>query len=202
MNKFKIWFGDSIRRQSNIVMNQFKLDKLSNPYNTETYMQKVLIEQMISKEPSLRPKTKEVLANPVFWSKAKTLQFLQDVSDRIEKLDPSDQILVNLEKNASIILKNNWKTHICEPLQNDLRKFRQYNGVFLRDLLRAIRNKKHHYRELPPEVLKSLGTLPDEFVCYFTSRFPKLILHVYEAMQCCSEEPMLDVYYHFKEHHF
>ena len=68
--------------------------------------------------------------------------------------------------------------------------------------MRAIRNKKHHYRELPPDVMQSLGSLPDEFVDYFTSRFPKLILHVYEAMRMCSDEPMLDVYYHNKEHHF
>lgn len=83
-----------------------------------------------------------------------------------------------------------------------MKKFRQYNGVCLRDLLRAIRNKKHHYRELPQDVMRSLGTLPDEFICYFTSRFPKLILHVYEAMKTCSQEPMLDAYYGHKEHHF
>jgi serine/threonine-protein kinase/endoribonuclease IRE1 len=71
----------------------------------------------------------------------------------------------------------------------------------LRDLLRAIRNKKHHYRELPPDVAQSLGTLPDDFVDYFTVRFPKLVLHVYDALRCCSEEPMLDVYYNVVDHH-
>jgi serine/threonine-protein kinase/endoribonuclease IRE1 len=89
----------------------------------------------------------------------------------------------------------------CFFLKLDLKKFRQYNGVCLRDLLRAIRNKKHHYRELTPEVAQSLGSLPDEFIDYFTVRFPKLIQHVYEAMQICSQEPMLDVYYNKKEHH-
>lgn len=85
-------------------------------------MQKNLIEKMISKEVNKRPKTKEILANPVFWSRAKTLQFLQDVSDRIEKLDPSDQILVGLETNANVVIKNNWKTHICDKLQNGKQK--------------------------------------------------------------------------------
>ena len=65
----------------------------------------------------------------------------------------------------------------------------------MRDLLRAIRNKKHHYRELTNDVAQSLGSLPDGFVDYFTYRFPKLIMHVYEAMKCCAGEPMLDVYY-------
>ncbi len=72
----------------------------------------------------------------------------------------------------------------------------------VRDLLRAIRNKKHHYRELPDEVKQSLGSLPDEFVDYFVGRFPKLIMHVYSAMKCCQNEPMLDVYYQISEHHF
>ncbi|KAK6030133.1 ribonuclease 2-5A, partial [Ostertagia ostertagi] len=49
---------------------------------------------------------------------------------------------------------------------------RTYKGHSVRDLLRAMRNKKHHYRELPEEVQKSLGKIPNEFLCYFTSRFP------------------------------
>jgi serine/threonine protein kinase len=87
-------------------------------FNQETYMQRILIEKMISNDPKKRPTTKEILSYPMFWSKAKILQFLQDVSDRIEKLDPSDPILVDLEKNASSIIKNNWRMHICVPLQN------------------------------------------------------------------------------------
>lgn len=81
-------------------------------------MQRILIEKMITNDSKKRPTTKEILSYPVFWSKAKTLQFLQDVSDRIEKLDPTDPILVDLEKNANVIIRNNWRMHICLPLQN------------------------------------------------------------------------------------
>lgn len=81
-------------------------------------MQRLLIEKMISNEAKERPTTKQVLAHPVFWSKAKTLQFLQDVSDRIEKIDINDPILVELERNANQIIRNNWKVHICQHLQN------------------------------------------------------------------------------------
>lgn len=101
----------------------------------------------------------------------------------------------------------------------DLRKFRSYRGGSVRDLLRAMRNKvggtrrptparalllahcwtcapqKHHYRELPPDVQETLGSIPDEFVCYFTSRFPHLLLHTYLAMRTCgSERPFLPYY--------
>ena len=56
--------------------------------------------------------------------------------------------------------------------------------------------QKHHYRELPPEVQRSLGTVPDQFVAYFTSRFPRLLLHAYHAMSMCKEERLFHQYYH------
>ncbi|RCN44711.1 hypothetical protein ANCCAN_09286 [Ancylostoma caninum] len=58
-----------------------------------------------------------------------------------------------------------------------------------------MRNKKHHYRELPEEVRSSLGHIPDQFVLYFTSRFPLLLLHTYEAMEWCADEGVFRAYY-------
>lgn len=110
-------FGDSIRRQLNILSNEYKLDKLLSGLFSEVHMQRILIDQMISNEPKKRPSTKEILAHPVFWSKSKTLQFLQDVSDRIEKIEPDDIIITELERNANVAIKNNWKCHICAQLQ-------------------------------------------------------------------------------------
>lgn len=77
----------------------------------------------------------------------------------------------------------------------DLRKFRSYKGESVRDLLRAMRNKKHHFRELPADVRHSLGAIPDDFVTYFTSRFPMLLLHTYNALSCCATECTLREYY-------
>eukprot|EP00066_Takifugu_rubripes_P029802 XP_011619068.1 PREDICTED: amelogenin-like [Takifugu rubripes] len=58
-----------------------------------------------------------------------------------------------------------------------------------------MRNKKHHYRELPADVQETLGSIPDDFVSYFTSRFPHLLLHTYLAMRsCASERPFLPYY--------
>lgn len=88
-----------------------------------------------------------------------------------------------------------WREHITVPLQTDLRKFRSYKGGSVRDLLRAMRNKKHHYRELPPEVQETLGSIPDDFVCYFTARFPHLLLHTYHAMRICCQERLFQHYY-------
>lgn len=55
--------------------------------------------------------------------------------------------------------------------------------------------QKHHYRELPAEVQETLGSIPDDFVSYFTSRFPHLLMHTYLAMRtCASERPFLPYY--------
>lgn len=55
--------------------------------------------------------------------------------------------------------------------------------------------QKHHYRELPAEVQETLGSIPDDFVSYFTSRFPHLLMHTYLAMRTCApERPFLPYY--------
>ncbi|KAF9311342.1 bifunctional endoribonuclease/protein kinase ire1, partial [Podila horticola] len=47
---------------------------------------------------------------------------------------------------------------------------------------------KHHYQDLPPHVKRALGDLPHGFLNYFTSRFPKLMLHLYYIV---AEDPKL-----------
>lgn len=56
--------------------------------------------------------------------------------------------------------------------------------------------QKHHYRELPRELQQELGTIPDDYVAYFTSRFPYLVIHTYVAMQHYRHDaPLLKEYY-------
>lgn len=42
--------------------------------------------------------------------------------------------------------------------------------------------QKHHYHELPDNVRKPLGTASEDFLKYFTDRFPKLFLRVYSVV--------------------
>ncbi|KAL3877911.1 hypothetical protein ACJMK2_035553 [Sinanodonta woodiana] len=185
-------FGEALRRQANIMNGEYNLDGLPM---TDGYVRRDIIEKMLSFEPSARPTAKAVLKHPIFWRKEKQLMFFQDVSDRIEKEKEDCEVILRLELGGTTVVKGDWKKHICLELQNDLRKFRAYKGSNLRDLLRAMRNKKHHYRELPEEVKNSLGTVPDQFVHYFTSRFPMLLIHTYHAMKCCASECIFNQYY-------
>ncbi|XP_039631804.1 serine/threonine-protein kinase/endoribonuclease IRE1 isoform X2 [Polypterus senegalus] len=186
-------FGEALQRQANILSGTYMLDQLLD--NLQDLLSRHLIEQMISSDPQLRPSSEGVLKHPFFWSRAKQLQFFQDVSDRIEK-EPAEGLLVGqLESGARGVVRTNWRMYISPPLQKDLQKFRSYKGNSVRDLLRAMRNKKHHFLELPPDVQETLGEVPDGFVQYFTSRFPQLLLHTYKALGTCASESLFHPYY-------
>uniref|UniRef100_A0A8C4PPL0 Serine/threonine-protein kinase/endoribonuclease IRE1 n=1 Tax=Equus asinus asinus TaxID=83772 RepID=A0A8C4PPL0_EQUAS len=187
-------FGKSLQRQANILLGAYTLDCL-HPEKHEDVIARELIEKMIAMDPQKRPSAKHVLKHPFFWSLEKQLQFFQDVSDRIEKESLDGPIVNQLERGGRAVVKMDWKENITVPLQTDLRKFRTYKGGSVRDLLRAMRNKKHHYRELPVEVRETLGSLPDDFVRYFTSRFPHLLSHTYRAMELCRHERLFQPYY-------
>lgn len=187
-------FGKSLQRQANILLGSYSLDHLQNDKHGDI-VARDLIEQMLSMDPHRRPSAESVLKHPFFWSLEKELQFFQDVSDRIEKEPLDGPIVRQLERGGRAVVKGDWREHITVPLQTDLRKFRSYKGGSVRDLLRAMRNKKHHYRELPAEVQETLGSIPDDFVSYFTSRFPHLLMHTYLAMRTCApERPFLPYY--------
>ncbi|XP_039510824.1 serine/threonine-protein kinase/endoribonuclease IRE1-like [Pimephales promelas] len=191
-------FGKSLQRQANILLGAYSLDLLQ-PDTHEGIVCRNLIEQMLSNDPEKRPSSERVLKHPFFWSLEKQLHFFQDVSDRIEKEPLDGPIVRQLERGGRVVVKADWRDHITVPLQTDLRRFRSYKGGSVRDLLRAMRNKKHHYRELPKEVQETLGSIPDEFVSYFTSRFPLLLLHTHLAMRSCAAERLFLPYYHSSE---
>ncbi|KAI1896112.1 hypothetical protein AGOR_G00091460 [Albula goreensis] len=187
-------FGDTIRRQANILSGAYCLDHFMEDLHDDV-IARDLIERMISADPQSRPSTACILKHPFFWSPEKQLQFFQDVSDRIEKEPTDSPIVVRLETAGRAVVRTNWRMHISVPLQTDLRKFRTYKGNSVRDLLRAMRNKKHHYHELPPEVQETLGEVPEGFVHYFTSRFPRLLLHTHGALRFCAHERLFHPYY-------
>lgn len=136
-------FGDAIKRQANILSHEFEMKKLTahknKPY--ENILAKELIVDMIAKDSSKRPSADAVLKHPMFWREEKILAFLQDVSDRIEKLDIYTDPLRLLERNAKFIVRDDWSLHLDEGITEDLRKYRGYHSISVRDLLRALRNK-------------------------------------------------------------
>ncbi|KRX99077.1 Serine/threonine-protein kinase/endoribonuclease ire-1, partial [Trichinella pseudospiralis] len=184
-------FGDVFYRQANIAVGRYECCPSKRLKAEEAN----LVMKMIHSVPAARPKMVHVLKHPFFWPKSKQLSFLLDVSDRVEKETAQCELVQHLEHRGNVIVNRDWRQCICPLLQADLRRFRTYRGGSVCDLLRAMRNKRHHYYELPEELRKALGTIPDGFIDYFTERFPLLLIHVYEAMRAAGEEPLFKVYY-------
>lgn len=69
-----------------------------------------------------------------------------------------------------------WDGRLPRELLEDAGRFRRYDTGSLRDLLRLIRNRRHHFKELPPHIQATMGESPVAFVQFFTSRFPHLLM--------------------------
>lgn len=136
------------------------------------------------------------------------------VAHRVENEDrePDQSLLAALEAHARIALMPpaaatsqspttpataptitpNWGGCVEPALVANLGRYRRYDFTSLRDLLRVVRNKRSHYREMPSNLQELLGPLPHGFLKYFSSRFPNLLLAVWAfATQHLPSEPHL-----------
>lgn len=184
-------FGDRYLREANIVRQIFDLSglELLDPLTKE--LSTDLIKRMISHNPKKRPDALGVLRHPFFWPADKTLSFLLAASDYFESLprEPPHEHLAALEAQAPVILATqDFYTKLSPALVENLGKYRKYQGNRLLDLLRVIRNKKHHYQDLPEALRKGLGGLPDGYLSYFTGRWPKLVGGVWDVVRELREE--------------
>lgn len=101
-----------------------------------------------------RPAGREVLLHPFFWNSDQRLTFLLKASDRVEHEDrvPDSAVLPALEGIGPDVFGASWETKLDSKLLDDGRRYRKYNFSSVRDLLRIIRNKSHHFLELPHDL--------------------------------------------------
>lgn len=88
--------------------------------------------------------------------------------------------------------------HLCclPSFTHPAGKYRRYDYSSLRDLLRVVRNKHSHFRELPPDLQARMGPIPDGFLAYFQARFPRLLPSCfYFALRWCPKEPVFMKYF-------
>lgn len=144
-----------------------------------------------------RPKAQDVLHHPLFWSSERRLLFLIDASDRVELEDRvyGSKLLKALESNAAVALDGKWDEKMETAFIKNIGHYRRYKFDSVRDLLRVIRNKSNHYRELPKEIQELLGPVPEGFDFYFSSRFPRLLIEIYKVLyNYCKEEKFFQKY--------
>ncbi|XP_021284573.1 serine/threonine-protein kinase/endoribonuclease IRE1b-like isoform X2 [Herrania umbratica] len=185
-------YGDSIERDVNIVNDRKDL------FLIETIPEAMdLFSHLLDPNPEMRPKAQDVLHHPLFWSSEVRLSFLREASDRVELEDRENEsaLLNALESTATVALGGKWDEKMETAFLNNIGRYRRYKFDSVRDLLRVIRNKFNHYRELPQEIQELLGPIPEGFDSYFYSRFPKLLIEVYKVLyKYCKEEKFFQKY--------
>ena len=174
-------------REANIVKGFYNIDDLQSlgDYQWEA---KDLISNMLAHNPRHRPDATAVLHHPFFWPAEDRLEFLSHVSDafEFEPRDPPSTALSHLESYAPQILAvagGDFLRHLPREFLATLGKQRKYNGNKVLDLLRALRNKKNHYEDMPEAVKERVGGLPEGYLGFWTRRFPSLLM-------CCQRVVM------------
>jgi hypothetical protein len=169
-------FGQWFEREANIMTGKLDLAHLEHVPDALD-----LITRMLRTEPFLRPSAVQVCSHPFFWSYAKRLEFLTELSDRLEHESADAPVVLAIERNASLVIGRSWDKKLDSVLKEDVNKYRKYDITSVRDLLRIIRNKRHHFHELSESAKALVSPVPTGFVSYFESRFPLLLMHCIRA---------------------
>jgi len=190
-------FGEWYEREANIVHNRPAIDALEQ-VSSDAFD---LVKAMLCRDPRLRPTAKQICEHPFFWNSARKLSFLCDFSDRLET-DPTIPTSIqtvsslSVERGAVDVVGTSWDIKLDEALISNMQRFRSYDPSSVRDLLRLIRNKHHHYDELPQEFRASKVANQDLLLEYFESKFPRLLMHCWN---CCrtiltADDPLKEKY--------
>ncbi|KAL8989039.1 MAG: hypothetical protein Q9177_001986 [Variospora cf. flavescens] len=174
-------------REANIVKGLYDISHLAilGDYQWEA---KDLVASMLHHNPRLRPDAAAVLSHPFFWPPAERLDFLCHVSDafEFEPRDPPSDALLQLESYGHIIMaeapKGDFLAALPREFRDTLGKQRKYTGTKVLDLLRALRNKKHHYEDIPEGVKEKLGGFPVGYLEFWARRFPSLLMATWRVV--------------------
>ncbi|KAJ5670814.1 Serine/threonine-protein kinase ppk4 [Penicillium maclennaniae] len=166
-------------REANIVKGHFNLEELDR-LGDYAFEADDLIRSMLSLDPRRRPDASTVLMHPFFWPPSDRLSFLCDVSDHFEfeTRDPPSDALLCLESVAHNVMgpEMDFLRLLPRDFKDNLGKQRKYTGSRMLDLLRALRNKRNHYNDMPEYLKAHIGGLPEGYLNFWTVRFPSLLM--------------------------
>ncbi|CAN0273869.1 unnamed protein product, partial [Ectocarpus sp. 8 AP-2014] len=153
-------FGQWYEREANIIQDKAsRITELEHVPDAHD-----LVSLMTAREPDLRPSAGEVCKHPFFWNEEKRLSFLLEFSDRLEQDAVQSPLLVMVEAGAHSVVGRSWDVRLDAELTEDAGRYRKYDFSSVRDLLRVVRNKRHHFHELPERVQAMMSPLPGGFL--------------------------------------
>jgi Ribonuclease 2-5A len=143
---------------------------------------------MTARDPDSRPTASDVCRHPFFWTAERRLAFLVDFSDRLEQEDATlatgggaSALLLRVEAGAGSVVGRSWDRRLHSAVLEDAGRYRSYDFASVRDLLRLVRNKRHHFHELTAAAQAVLAPLPGGLLRYVEAAFPALLMHCYAA---------------------
>lgn len=106
--------------------------------------------------------------SPVFKKKTNTLTFVCWLGSSRDASLTQDTVqsplLVMVEAGARSVVGRSWDIRLDPELTQDAGRYRKYDFSSVRDLLRVVRNKRHHFHELPERVQALMSPVPGGFL--------------------------------------
>lgn len=147
---------------------------------------KHLVKAMTKPNPEERPTFECLQFGPYFWPTQKVLSFILAVADRVKIGDyQANEAKGSIQLGSENVFDTNWETRLEPEVINSLAYRSQrhtYGTSSISELLRAIRNKQAHYDEISSNAKQIYGPIPNGFASYWTEKFPKLLLHIYDKI--------------------
>ena len=147
-----------------------------------------LVASMIYHEPEGRPRISDCMNHVAMWGQSRGLEFLKITSDWLNSKDAaSHPEWTKIEADLGS-LSPDWRTIIDSRLLSG----KKYSDTLV-DLLRCLRNKEHHFDELPANLQASMGNSKEGIFGYFLHFFPSLLLLAFKTMgkYYCRPDPTL-----------
>lgn len=165
-----------------------------------------LVENMIAKDPNIRPNTEYILAHPMFWNHRKMIAFIDEVSNFVTNPVPSnkelcDKLVAKLERNLFPKISkgspDGWFGSLDSTLKPIfLKRYKEADKNKAIELVRKIRNFKHHYTEPNLVQIKAhIGELPDAFMTFWLKMFPSLINEMRDAFDDLKSQESFKCYF-------
>lgn len=142
-----------------------------------------LIKKMLNFDPNARPTAREFQCHALFWKPKHFLDVLAKIITQSEANLTEFKNILNVDSDK--VIKYCWKKLCNEtPFLNDFKETRHKNvsGQYIYDLLKYIRNKHTHITSQPQEMQVFFGKTDQEFLNFWTNKFPELILHVFQKI--------------------
>lgn len=173
------------------IISSLEINQLKNDSN-DMILCKHMLERILVVDGKLRMSAEEILKHPFFWSASTTRDFILNIAKMLEgnNKDFRSELFKGFQK---VIGRKNaeWTSRINNDLLAELKKARiaycnrtganneDIDGKKITSLIITIRNMIVHTKTA--EVTKIVGDSDEAFIKYWTTRFPNLILHLYET---------------------